>query len=687
MPTSVLTEACMASLTYSPVEDIERLDALARYDILDTAPEETFDNIVAVAKALCHAPVALISLVDRHRQWFKAHAGFEGTETPLDQSICVHAMALRKLLVIPDLTKDDRTSANTLVSGGPEIRFYAGAPLLTPDGHMLGTLCVLDLSPRAEGLTGEQASGLEALARHAVMLMELRRILGTQGKALAEARQVSKAVLDRAQASEEAVERLRQEAASAVAAQEAGRIGTFDVDLATDVVRTSPQFCRIYGLPESNTYPASRIEPLAVDAGETVLSSDNGSASPAADYRIRRASDGAMRWLSRRGEFVRDGAGRPLNFVGTVHDITERRSSELYQAALLALSDRTRDASSTGEVIGAAAEVLGQALDAARVGYAEMDLVAATFTVERDWTAPGVASIMGRHSLNPESKALIRLKAGTMVTADHAGEVDWLFLDLPVELGPSTEAQIKVPLTRRGDLVGVLFVHSATARKWSREELDFTAALADRTYTVIARVQAERDRHLLNEEMSHRLKNNLAMVQAIAKQTLRGVQDRSAVDALNQRLVALGTAHDVLLQQRWKAAPIRTVVENVLALHADPTRFALRGPNLRLGARTVLSMSMVLHELATNAVKYGALSEEQGLVSVTWAVETDPSAATFSLIWEEAGGPAVAEPTTQGFGSRLIRLGLAGTGGTLLRYDPAGLRAEFRAPLNMISET
>ena len=173
-----------------------RLAALARYRILDTPAEAGFDDIALVAKALCQTPVALVSLVDRHRQWFKARIGLEACETPLSQSVCAHALRQDDVLVIPDLTQDPRTSDNTLVTGEPFIRFYAGAQLESPDGHRLGTLCVIDTEPRPEGLAEEQTAGLQALARQVMAQLELRRTVEERDTALSD-RSRAEAILRR----------------------------------------------------------------------------------------------------------------------------------------------------------------------------------------------------------------------------------------------------------------------------------------------------------------------------------------------------------------------------------------------------------------------------------------------------------------------------------------------------------
>jgi len=110
------------------IKDSERLASLDRYDILDTAPEPAYDDIVELPRQICETPIALVSLVAEHRQWFKAKAGIAACETPIDQAVCAYAVAARAMLVIPDLTKDERTKSNPLVTGESRIRVYAGAP-------------------------------------------------------------------------------------------------------------------------------------------------------------------------------------------------------------------------------------------------------------------------------------------------------------------------------------------------------------------------------------------------------------------------------------------------------------------------------------------------------------------------------------------------------------------------------
>ena len=153
--------------------EAKRLEVLWQYDVLDTVPEEVFDELTNLAAMICDAPIALISLVDEDRQWFKAKTGITISETSRDISFCAHAIMGEGLFVVPDAMKDERFKNNPLVTTNPKIRFYAGAPLVAPSGHALGTLCILDKVPRT--LSPEQQKLLSVLAHHIMTQLELRR--------------------------------------------------------------------------------------------------------------------------------------------------------------------------------------------------------------------------------------------------------------------------------------------------------------------------------------------------------------------------------------------------------------------------------------------------------------------------------------------------------------------------------
>jgi signal transduction histidine kinase len=161
-----------------PLDETARLDTLRKYDVLDTPPEAAFDDLARLVSQICGTPMAMISLIDGDRQWYKARVGTELAETARDVAFCAHAILEPDLFIVPDAKADERFVDNPLVTTGPQVRFYAGAPLITPDGHALGTLCAVDQVPRQ--LSPEQQDSLRALARQAMSQLRLRRSLKEQ---------------------------------------------------------------------------------------------------------------------------------------------------------------------------------------------------------------------------------------------------------------------------------------------------------------------------------------------------------------------------------------------------------------------------------------------------------------------------------------------------------------------------
>lgn len=230
---------------------------------------------------------------------------------------------------------------------------------------------------------------------------------------------------------------------------------------------------------------------------------------------------------------------------------------------------------------------------------------------------------------------------------------------------------------------------------WVQNSVSLTHDEAGRPLHLVKLIQdiserkvAEKRQRLLIDEINHRVKNTLATVQSFASQSLRNAsslaEGRAAFEA---RLIALSKSHDVLTRQHWEGADLADVVSDALAPYRGrpgKDRFRIEGEPLRLRPKAVLALSLAFHELATNAVKYGALSEDSGSVSIRWRV--DPRSSRFKLVWKESGGPAVRPPARRGFGSRLVERGLAQDigGNVRLTFNHPGAVCSIDAPLQEI---
>lgn len=211
------------------------------------------------------------------------------------------------------------------------------------------------------------------------------------------------------------------------------------------------------------------------------------------------------------------------------------------------------------------------------------------------------------------------------------------------------------------------------------------ARMAGISLDVTERKRAEERQRLLLEELNHRVKNTLAMVQSIATQTLRSAESPELFrSSFQSRLQALAQAHDLLTRQQWQGASLDEIVALTLEPHQGAGRVRIDGPPVLLSTGVAVSLHLAFHELATNAAKYGALSVGSGQVELAWSV-TDRSVPTLELAWKESGGPRVAVPRRRGFGSRLLERGLAHEldGEVFLDFDPAGVRCKLAIPLSL----
>jgi PAS domain S-box-containing protein len=309
----------------SPPNETDRLEALTQYRVLDTPPEQAFDDLALLASQICGTPVALVSLVDADRQWFKSRINFEPAQTAREIAFCAHAILGKDLFVVPDAANDPRFSANPLVAGEPGIRFYAGAPLVTEEGFALGTLCVMDRKPRM--LTLAQAAALRALSRRVVSELELRRRIS----------------VEREEAGEAIHE--KEEALGMVLSQMPAIFWTVDRQLR---------------FTESMGAGRKLLDPRVPDVIGTTLFAYFKTTDPAFEpiAAHRRALEGESttyeiawkgRTLQAHVEPFREGDGSIRGVLGVAFDITERKDAEEELRRSLALLNATID--STADAI------------------------------------------------------------------------------------------------------------------------------------------------------------------------------------------------------------------------------------------------------------------------------------------------------------------------------------------------
>ncbi len=465
---------------------------------------------------------------------------------------------------------------------------------------------------------------------------------------------------DRRQAEDD----LRQTREQLRLAVEATETGVFDYDLASDALKWDARILSLYGLPPDAHVDLSlhlaRVHPDdRARADEAVRAAVDPAGNGVYDvtYRTVAPEDGTERWVYAKGQTLFED-GRPVRLIGFAREVTEsrraeqalRETEERYRLAARATNDAIWDWDlATNQVRW------NEALQVAH-GHAP-DAVEPT----GDWWIGHI---------HPDDQA--RIDATIHAVIDGSGS-SW-----------SDEYRF---LRADGSYADILD-RGYVIRDAAGRAVRMIGAMLD----ITERKRAEEHQRLLTGELQHRVKNTLALVQAIASQTLRGADDVNEMrEAFAARLISLGRAHDILTQASWTEAPVGEVVEGALSVHrqADASRIRISGPNVLLSAKAALSLSLALHELATNAAKYGSLSNEGGVVNLGWHVVHAGDAPRFCLTWSEQGGPPIlTQPARRGFGSRLIERSFAAeVGGEVkLTYAPTGLTCRLEAPLASMQE-
>lgn len=606
-------------------QEAARQAALDLYGVLDTDAEPAFDEIVDLAARLCGTASAAISLIDGDRQWFKARVGVEPAETPRSDALCDHAIRTpEQVLVIPDTTRDARSTSSRLVTGAPYIRFYAGAPLVTPDGRALGALCVLDGSPRPEGLTELQRDALAVLAHQVVARLELRR---------------------------KETERLAAIELSQHALEASGIIGVWDWDVPADRVRADARFAEMYdvdpdqaraGLPIRRFMGA--FHPDDVDRVSLEIDAALVRGGPfRSQYRLN--TPGGDRWVIATGQCQHDGAGRPVRFTGVSVDMTaaheaERRLAES-EAKFRAMAD-------------AMPQMVWSTLPDGFHDYYNARWY--EFTGVPEGSTDGEA---WNGMFHPEDQERAR------AAWRHS-----------LETGDPYEIEYR--LRHRSGVY-----RWTLGRAHALRDADGRIMRWFGTCTDIDDIKkGEQARELLSQELSHRIKNIFAVVSAlIALSARQHPEAKGFAQALRTRIGALASAHEFVRPHTDRSRAtvgsmtLHAFLADLFRPYADETgrsRVLIEGEDLTFDDQAATPVALLFHELATNAAKYGALSVPEGVVRLTSQRRGD----RILLTWAEAGGPApMAVQSRAGFGSTLTATSVEGQlGGRLSRdWRPEGL--------------
>jgi PAS domain S-box-containing protein len=443
-------------------------------------------------------------------------------------------------------------------------------------------------------------------------------------------------------------------------AVEAARLGIWDWNVITNEMVWSDEAKKIAGLPPDQPVTFEQVRrtthpedlPRTSAMARRALDPSRRLSEPY-EYRIVRP-DGEVRWVIANGEavFAPDEDGmRAVRYIGTIRDVTDRKQAE--------------------QVLQASEARLHIAMDAARLGVWDYDV-----KTDAVVSSPELARVLGLPAdapldrgllasrYYPGDEAKVREAAAAAIKSGERyfqcefrlrwpnGELRWLLLRAEIRFG------------QNGAPSGALgVVMDITDRKVAEERQVF-----------------------LMRELIHRVRNTLASVRAIAGSTLRNARNlKEAETALSARIAALADVHMLLSNSISQRADLREIVTAIIAPHRSADdRISVDGPSLVLDERDSLALAMALHELATNATKYGALSRPEGRVELAWTLDSlDSSGSRLRMTWREAGGPAVAPPTHRGFGMRLIEQALPGGRNTKVELDfaPAGLVCVVEADL------
>uniref|UniRef100_UPI0028113CC7 sensor histidine kinase n=1 Tax=Phenylobacterium sp. TaxID=1871053 RepID=UPI0028113CC7 len=501
----------------------------------------------------------------------------------------------------------------------------------------------------------------------------------------------------------------------------AAEIGLWDVDPLSDTLYWPPRVKAMFGI--SADAPVSMAEDffpcLHPEDRDRVAEAYAAATDPArralydVEYRTIGKEDGQVRWVAAKGRGLFDERGECYRVIGTAADITARKQAErdaARQAQTLQVLNATGAALAAELDLEKVVQIVtdaGVGITGAQFGAFFYNLVNEAGESYTLYTLSGVdRSAFERFPMPRNTEVFAPTFEGSgVVRSDDITKDPRYGRSAPYHGMPPGHLPVRsylaVPvISRSGEVLGGLFFGHAEPARFTAMAEELIRGVAGQASVAIdnarlfqasqqelaRRRKVEEQQRLLINELNHRVKNTLATVQSVVAQTSRGVVSAELREIIEGRLLALAGAHDLLTRENWEGAELRDVLVRATSPFASAVsgRFRMDGPRVTLAPQQALALAMAAHELATNAVKYGALSASEGWVEIAWSTR----AGRLSLEWRERGGPPVQPPTSAGFGTRLLQRGLAQDlhGDVSLEFRPEGVLCRVDAPLRASSQ-
>ncbi|MDQ2821089.1 MAG: PAS domain S-box protein [Pseudomonadota bacterium] len=597
--------------------EADRLAALHAYGILDTAPEQAFDDIVQLVGQLLGAPIVAVNLIDAGRQWFKSEIGLGVREMPLDDSICKFALFETERMLVPDTLNDPRFACNPLVTSGPGLRFYAGEVLRSADGLPLGTLCVLDTVPRPEGLTPLQSQILQTMAQQVRTQMMLRKIVAEQDQLLHEQR-ATQAALHRAR------ERSRL-------ATEAAGLGLWSWEPVSETVRwENEKPWEILGIdPASAPISARQLvaeivhpDDAAAFAGAVAATVQRGAPLECV-VRIRRP-DGELRWLDFHGAAQPARDGEPAQILGVVSDVTTRTLTAM---ALLESRERFEN------IVSQAATGVVQADAGGRVTVVNKKFCEMLGYTRSELVGSALLDITAGDSIDVALMALGKVSAGaTGVVVQQQyrrqdGSLMWASSSISAVRSPAGELQgivaIVVDISHDRAVEENLRRLAASLSEADRRKSEFLATLAHELRNPLAPIRTGLTVLKLGGDSPEAVARIRPMMERQVAQMVRLIDDLLDVARITGGKIALKKARvdvkDVLAAAIETSMPVIDNGRHALVVHQPDGTMTIDADATRI--------AQVLSNLLNNAAKY---TPQGGRIVVTVSQEHDQAVVTIA---------------------------------------------------------